>query len=681
MLIFFSGCYSPKPKGNKTLEIIEVPLSKVEIKDDFWNGKITTNSNVTIPAVLNRFDENGYKDNYISAAGKSSSAHRGLPWSDSELYKVIEGIAYLNYHSDNKTLVNAGDTLIKSFGAAYQSNNDALQKAADSLIKLFEAAQDSNGYLHTFHMTRQSPEPWARKKPDHNWADIENMHELYCAGHLIEGAVAYYKTTGKKAFLEVAIKLANHINQTFGPGKLEIPPGHQEIELGLIQLYQVTQNPQYLNLAHYFLEERGNGKNHTLFIKTDKESGIKDRHYAQDHLPVSEQIEAKGHAVRALYMYIAMAKLQREIDSVNYLPTLEMAWKDLVEGKVSITGGVASVKRLESIAETNELPNLEAYNETCNAIAFLVFNHEMFLLTGDVKYPDLMERILYNGALSGISLDGKSFSYSNPLASDGKHKFNLNKSAERLDFEFVACCLSSLTRFIPSVPKYIYAQRGNEIFVNQFIGSELSFKNEKGTVKLKQETEFPWNGHAVITVTAETSQEFPIHIRIPGWLKNKPIIGGESIYHYTDSSQAKIELRVNGKVLNYNHEAAFITLNKKWETGDKIELIFPMEIRKIACDEKIVSNRGKIAMERGPLLYCLEGHDNPFNLLQMELKPEDQLNTSFNKKLLKGVQTISGKCYVDDNKTVNFLAIPYFSWSNRGAGSMQVWVNANQPSL
>ncbi|MBX2841894.1 MAG: glycoside hydrolase family 127 protein [Flammeovirgaceae bacterium] len=656
-LIVFFGCNSPQPQESPPKEIKELPLSSIEILDDFWNGKITTISETTIPAVLKRFDENGYKENFISASEKKPKEHRGLPWSDSELYKVIEGIAYTNYFNSNESLTDA----------------------ADSLIKLFNAAQDENGYLHTFHMAKQSTEPWARKRPDHHWDDIENMHELYCAGHLIEGAVAYYKAIGKKEFLDVAIKLANHINNTFGYGKLETPPGHQEIEIGLIQLYQVSQNQEYLDLAHYFLEERGNAKNHSLFIKTDKATGEKDRHYAQDHLPVSEQIEVKGHAVRAMYMYIAMAKLQREIDSINYLPTLEMAWKDLVEGKVSLTGGIASVKRLESIAETNDLPNLGAYNETCNAIAFMVFNHEMFLLTGDAKYPNLIERIMYNGALSGIALDGKSFSYSNPLASDGKHKFNLNKSAERLDFEFVACCLSSLTRFIPSIPKYIYAQRGNEIFVNQFIGSQLSFKNEKGVVKIKQETEFPWNGHSILTITSKVPQEFPIHIRIPGWLKNTPIIDRESVYQYINSSQAKIELKLNGKILNYNSSEDFITLKKEWNSGDKIELAFPMEIREIACNEKVIINQGKLAIERGPLLYCLEGHDNSFDLDLMKIKPNDELRSSFNKKLLKGVQTISGKGYLEKDKEVKFLAVPYFSWSNRGASPMKIWVGEEKP--
>lgn len=491
---------------------------------------------------------------------------------------------------------------------------------------------------------------------------MRDNHELYCAGHFFEAAVACYQATGKRKILDVAIKLADYIDSVFGPGKRREVSGHEEIEIGLVKLYRLTGNEKYLNLAKFYIDERGNARGHKLYGS-----------YCQDHKPVIEQSEAVGHAVRAGYLYSGMADVASLTGDRDYVRALDRIWQDVVSKKLYLTGGVGARGGGESFGNDYELPNKTAYCETCAAIANAMWNHRMFLLHGDAKYLDVLERIIYNGFLSSISLSGDKFFYPNPLASDGNY--------QRSSWFGCACCPTNIVRFIPSFGGYVYAHREDVLYVNLFVEVSGTVKMGKTSVRLKQKTRYPWDGRVKITVELERSAEFSICVRIPGWSQGKPV--PSDLYRYLNKSDKEMALKVNGKSIAPDIEKGFARVSRTWKKGDVIELNLPMPIRRVVSNEKVEANAGRVALERGPIVYCAEGVDNGGQVFNIVLSDDVPLEAKYREDMLGGVTVIRGKARglysSEDGKSVEtkeqeFVAIPYYAWSHRGVGEMAVWL-------
>jgi uncharacterized protein len=490
-----------------------------------------------------------------------------------------------------------------------------------------------------------------------------NSHELYDLGHLYEAAVAHYQATGKRDLLNIAIRTADLLDRTFGPGKQTIWPGHQITEMGLAKLYRVTGEERYLKLARFMLDARG----------PDGRQGS-GRTYNQSHVKVVDQTEAVGHAVRATYMYSGMADVAALTGDTAYVNAIDRIWENVAGKKLYITGGIGATASGEAFGGNYELPNLTAYNETCAAVGNDYWNHRLFLLHADARYIDVMERTLYNGLISGVALDGTTFFYPNPLESNGQHA--------RSPWFGVACCPGNITRFLASVPGYVYAQRGDTVWVNLFVASTADIKLDKGqTVKLTQETRYPWDGAVKITVAPEQAGQMTINVRIPGWARNEPV--ASDLYRYVDRSPEKPTLKVNGKPAPLKLEKGFVALARAWKKGDTIELKLPMPVRRVAANAEVAADRGRVALERGPIVYTAEWADNPNGKVRNLMLPDsEKLTAEFRADLLKGVTVLKGSAIAlayDANGTVTktrqaFTAIPYYAWANRGQGQMMVWI-------
>ena len=616
--IFVAGC---QIKGSGQLRA--VGFTDVVIADGFWAPRMETNRKVTVPYDFKKCEETGRIDNFAKAGGLMEGKFEGIYFNDSDLYKVIEGAAYsLKIHPDPE-----------------------LEKYVDGVIEKIAAAQWEDGYLYTFYSLPQ-------RQPEKRWTDVQHKHELYCAGHFFEGAVAYYQATGKRKILDVAIRLADYIDSVFGPGKRHDVSGHEEIEIGLVKLYRVTGDKKYLKLAKFFLDERGQSERREIYGE-----------YCQDHKPVVEQDAAVGHAVRAGYLYSGMADVAALTGDTGYVEALERIWWDVVSKKLYITGGVGARRGGESFGEDYELPNKTAYCETCAAIANAMWNHRMFLLGGDAKYIDVLERVIYNGFLSGISLSGDEFFYPNPLASDGKY--------QRSPWFGCACCPSNIVRFMPSLPGYAYAQQGDVLYVNLFIGGSATVKMADNTVRLEQETRYPWDGAVEITVEPKRSGEFTICVRIPGWARNEPV--PSDLYRFLNESSEKVTLEVNGESVDLNIDKGFARISRRWEKGDVIELNLPMPIRRVVSHPNVKDNAGRTAIQRGPVVYCLEGVDNPQGVAKLVLPPDAKLHTEYHGELLGGIVTLKGQGKMPQ-KSIEVVAIPYYAWSHRGKSEMAVWL-------
>ncbi len=610
-------------------KLTAVSFTDVTISDDFWAPRLETNRKVTIPYDFEKCEQTGRIDNFAKAGGLMEGEFEGIYFNDSDLYKVIEGAAYsLKIHPDPE-----------------------LEKYVDGVIEKIAAAQWEDGYLYTFYSL---PE----RQPEKRWTDIRNKHELYCAGHFFEAAVAYYQATGKREILDVAIRLADYIDSVFGPGKKHDVPGHEEIEIGLVKLYGVTGEKRYLALAKFFLDERGRAHGRKIYGD-----------YCQDHKPVVEQDAAVGHAVRAGYLYSGMADVAALTSDADYVEALGRIWQDVVSKKLYITGGIGARGGGESFGEDYELPNATAYCETCAAIANAMWNHRMSLLHGDAKYIDVLERVIYNGFLSGISLSGNKFFYPNPLASDGKY--------QRSPWFGCACCPTNIVRFMPSLPGYAYAQEADNVYVNLFIAGSAAIRIGQNTVGLQQQTRYPWDGDVRITVEPEHFGKFTICVRIPGWAQNSPV--PSDLYSYQDRSREKVSLKVNGNPVALNIVKGYARIRRTWEKGDAIELNLPMPIRRVEAHQKIKDNRGRSAIERGPVVYCFEGADNPKGVANLILPPDAKLQSEYHSDLLGGIVTITGRGQIrQDGKKVlediDVVAIPYYAWAHRGKNEMAVWM-------
>jgi len=618
LFVFAAGC-----QIQESGQLRAVAFTDVVIADGFWAPRMETNRKVTVPYDFQKCEETGRIDNFAKAGGLMEGKFKGIYFNDSDLYKVIEGAAYsLKSHPDPE-----------------------LEKYVDGVIEKIAAAQWEDGYLYTFYSL---PE----RQPEKRWTDVRNKHELYCAGHFFEAAVAYYQATGKRKILDVAIRLADYIDLVFGPDKKRDVPGHEEIEIGLVKLYGVTGDEKYLKLAKFFLDERGHAEGHKLYGE-----------YSQDHKPVVEQGAAVGHAVRAGYLYSGMADVAALTGDTGYVEALERIWWDIVSKKLYITGGVGARRGGESFGKDYELPNKTAYCESCAAIANAMWNHRMFLLSGDAKYIDVLERVIYNGFLSGISLSGDKFFYPNPLASDGDY--------QRSPWFGCACCPTNIVRFMPSLPGYAYAQQGNVLYVNLFIGGSATIKMADNTVRLVQETRYPWDGDVKITVEPKRSGKFTICVRIPGWARNEPV--PSDLYRFLDENPKKAKLKVNGEFVELNIDKGFASISRRWEKGDTIELSLPMPIRRVVSHPNVKDNAGRTAVQRGPVVYCFEGVDNPQGVARLVLPADTKLYTEYRGDLLSGIVAIKSQGEIPQ-ESIEVVAIPYYAWAHRGKSEMAVWL-------
>jgi len=641
MIMLTSSCDTPKHAEKKLgYPITPVSFTEVTLMDDFWSRRIETNRTVTIPFAFKKCEEEGRIRNFAKAGGLLKGEYEGkMPFDDSDVYKIIEGASYsLAIHPDQE-----------------------LEKYIDDIIAKIAAAQEKDGYLCTWKTLNPDTTPahWVKAGP--RWYDLGASHELYNSGHMYEAAFAHYQATGKSNFLNVAIKNADLITETFGPGKKLDPPGHQIIETGLVKLYRITQNEKYLAMAKFFLDQRGNAKGHKLYGP-----------YNQDHQPVVEQDEAIGHAVRAVYMYAGMADIAGIMNDSTYLKAIDKIWENVVSKKLYITGGIGARHEGESFGDNYQLPNLTSYNETCAAIGNIYWNHRMFLLHGDAKYIDVLERTLYNGMISGISLSGDSFFYPNCLESDGKYKFNIGTLTRQPWFD-CSCCPSNVIRFIPSVPDYIYAYRNDSLYVNLFIANNTNIEMNNRNFEIRQETAYPWDGKVVVRVNPKTSGRLVIHIRIPGWALNKPVPSG--LYRYLQENQVKIILKLNANLIDIRMNKGYAVIDRNWSKGDFIELNLPMQVQRVITDEKVIDNLNKIALVRGPLVYCAEWVDNDKKVLNLIIPDDTELQAEYQKDLLSGVTVIKGKVLDESGRTRELLAIPYYAWSHRGPGEMAVWLS------
>lgn len=615
--------------------IEEVPFTQVRLDDAFWTPRIETNRTVSIPSAFKECEKNGRFGNFAIAGGLMKGEHRGdFSFDDTDPYKIIEGASY-------------------SLAVKYDK---ALDAYLDSVITLIAAAQEPDGYLTTCVTNRcERLSGWWGKS---RWEKI-NSHELYNSGHLYEAAVAHFLATGKHSLLDVAVRNADRVCQVFGPGEGQkhVPSGHPIVEMALAKLYKTTGNEKYLQTARYFVEETGRG--------TD---GHRLSQYSQDHKPILQQEEIVGHAVRAGYLYSGVADVAALTGDTAYFHALCRIWENMAGKKLYITGGIGSRAQGEGFGPNYELNNHTAYCETCASIANVYWNHRMFLATGEAKYADVLERALYNGVLSGVSLDGDKFFYDNPLESMGQH--------ERQRWFGCACCPGNITRFMASVPNYMYATQGDDIYVNLYIQSRAHLQTMTNEVELEQTTAYPWEGKVSVRVNPAHEGRFALRLRIPGWAQNAPV--PSDLYSFTDR-HGKYTLTVNGKKADASLTDGYATVVRNWQAGDVVELTLPMDIRRVRANEAVEDDRGKLAISRGPIVYCLEGKDQADSTVFNKYIPDGTpMEATFDADLLNGVMVLTGTAHEVEKdgsvKEVPFKAIPYSTWNNRGADQMAVWI-------
>jgi DUF1680 family protein len=636
-----------------------VPFTAVHVNDGFWAPRIEVNRKITIPFAFKKDEETGRVDNFIRAAealhNEPFPNHKppGYPFDDTDLYKVIEGASY----------------------SLSVTPDPELDRYIDGLIAKIAAAQEKDGYLYTARTIDPShPHAWAGPQ---RWVlETVDSHELYDLGHLYEAAAAHFAATGKRTLLDIALRTADLLDRTFGPGKEVIWPGHQITEMGLAKLYRVTGDERYLKLAKFMLDVRGPDT-----VKLPDGTRARNRTYNQAHMKVVDQTEAVGHAVRATYMYSGMADVAALTGDTSYVKAIDAIWDNVAGKKLYITGGIGATGAGEAFGKNYELPNMSAYNETCAAVGNDYWNHRLFLLHADAKYIDVMERTLYNGLISGVALDGTTFFYPNPLESNGQHA--------RSPWFGVACCPGNITRFMASVPGYVYAQRGDALWINLYMGNKAAIKLDNGqTINVAQETKYPWDGAVKVTVDpGKVAVNFTVNVRIPGWARNEPV--ASDLYHYSDKSTAAVTLKVNGKAMPVKIEKGYASIARKWAAGDTIELNLPMPVRRVIANDQVAADHGRVALERGPIVYAAEWPDNPNGKVRNLMLPDNApLTTEFKPALLKGVTVVKSQAVAlafDANGKVTktpqeFTAIPYYAWANRGRGQMLVWLPDTEAS-
>lgn len=582
---------------------IPVDFSQVTLRDGFWKERVEKHASVTAPFCIRQCTElTGRSDNFAIAAGQKEGRFEGLFYDDSDVYKSLEGVAY----------------------SLSLFPNARLESQADSLIAIIEAAQQEDGYLNTY---------FTLVEPERKW-QVMDMHEAYCAGHLIEAGIAYYHATHKRKLLETATRFADHICDTFGEGKRDWVPGHEEIELALIKLYRETGEKKYLETAHFFLEERGHGKGNWKQAPFDLD-------YHQDLVPVREMRRIGGHAVRATYLLTGMADYCAASGDTTYLPALRRVWDDLIESKTYLTGGIGSSHGNEGFSDDFYLPNKDAYCETCSSVGFIFWDQRMSMLLGEGKYQDALETTLYNAALDGISLTCDRFFYVNPLASDGDH--------HRKAWYETACCPSQISRFLPSIGGYLYATSDHSFWIHQYVASEVNTILDERPFRMEVETGYPWNGHVGMVLHPERKKRFTLKMRIPAWCD-------------------KWSVRLNGQRLRVSRIKGYASLNRVWREGDKVELVLDMPVKVVEADPRVLQDKGLRALRRGPLVYCAEETDNRACFGQITFSPQ----TTFAPAKASGLPEDIPALTASDADT-RAVFIPYFAWDNREAGKMAIW--------
>jgi DUF1680 family protein len=644
-----AGACSQGPKAD--YPAAPVPFTDVHLTDAFWAPRLETNRTVTIPHIFKESEETGRVRNFDLAEAALGGATDGkfctrYPFDDSDLYKIIEAASYaLATHPD-----------------------PGLEKYVDGLVAKIAAAQEPDGYLYTSRtIGGPPPQSWLGKE---RWSNLYMSHELYNLGHLYEAAVAHFQATGKNNLLTIATKSADLVAREFGPGKRTNPPGHEEIEIGLVKLYRATGKAKYLDLAKFFVDARGKPEGRIPYGRDGREQLLYGE-YAQDDKLFIEQTAAVGHAVRAGYLYAGAADVAALTGDQAYVAALDKIWADVVGTKLYLTGGIGAAGAWEGYGPAYRLPNASAYAETCANIATFLWNSRMLRLELDAKYADVMERILYNGVLSGVSLSGDRFFYPNPLTSYGQH--------ERVAWFTCACCPPNVARVLASVPGYFYAASGDKVYVNLFAQGTGKLRAGGAEVEIVQTTEYPWKGDVRIEVKPGKAAEFTLYVRVPWWARNRPV--PSDLYTYTEPAEGTPRLKVNGETVDLNVEKGYALVSRTWQPGDVVELSLPMPVRRVAANEAVEEDRGRVAVERGPLVYCAEGPDNDGRVSNVVLADGSPLVAEARPDLLDGVIVIKGEAETLSEKGGKTIAekkaltlIPYYAWANRGKGEMTVWL-------
>ena len=573
-----------------------VPFTSVKVTDSFWGQRLNASREVTIPLAFSKCEETGRYQNFVNAAHPSDTIKvGGLAFDDTDVYKTIEGASYLLQTYPDKKLA----------------------KYIDSVLVIVAAAQEPDGYLYTSRtMNPKHPHEWAGSK---RWEKVEDLsHEFYNLGHMVEGAIAHYQATGKKNFLNIAIRYADCVCREIGTGEGQQirVPGHQIAEMALAKLYLVTGDQKYLDQAKFFLDQRG------YTSRTDE--------YSQAHKPVVQQDEAVGHAVRAAYMYAGMADVAALTGDTAYIHAIDRIWDNIVGKKYYITGGIGATAAGEAFGKNYELPNMSAYCETCAAIGNVYVNYRLFLLHGESKYYDVLERTLYNGLISGVSLDGGGFFYPNPLESMGQH--------QRQPWFGCACCPSNICRFIPSLPGYIYAVKDKDVYVNLFMSNTSDLKVGGKAVSIEQTTKYPWNGDINIGINKNSAGQFNLKVRIPGWVRGQVV--PSDLYTYSDGKRLKYTVKVNGEAVQNELKDGYFCIDRRWKKGDKVEVHFDMEPRTVKANNKVEADRGRIAVERGPIVYCAEFPDNNFDIFSVFMNRNPKFEVVEKPDLLYGINQL-----------------------------------------
>jgi DUF1680 family protein len=637
-IIALTAC-NRQPGNNPGYTISPVGLKQVELKDRFWLPRIRKMQQSNIRYAFHKCDEEGRFANFV-AAGKAMKGQPGeirgaMPFDDTDVYKTIEGASY--------SLVGLP--------------NNALEAYIDSVISIIKTGQEPDGYLATWRTVNPMRPPASWVKPGARWFDLGSSHELYNSGHLFEAAAAHYEATGKKNLLDIALKNANLLVEVFGKEDNYDVPGHQIVETGLIRLYHITGKKEYLSLAKKFLDLRGDAAHRTLWGA-----------YNQDHLPVLQQYEAVGHAVRAVYMYAGMTDIAAIYNDAGYKKAVDNLWNNITEKKMYVTGGLGARHDGEAFGDNYELPNLAAYSETCAAIGSVYWNERLFRLSGSAKYYDVIERTLYNALLSGISLEGTEFFYPNPLESDAQFAFNKG-SCTRSPWFDCSCCPTNLMRFIPCVPNLVYASddAGN-LYVNLFISSEASVTAGGNNIRISQESDYPWSGTIRLTVKSDKPDPFTLKLRIPGWAQNEVTPGG--LYSYADNREASFGISVDGRKVAGELCNGYATIRRSWDKGAEVEITLPMQVRQVVARKEAADLGNLTCLERGPLVYCAEEKDNAACFDQIAISPGDNYKVEYRPETLGGVNVITSAA------SPGATFIPYYTWSNRGVNKMKVWFGA-----
>jgi len=643
-----SGLYAQQ----KDYPVHAVNFTAVKFTDRFWLPRMKTNHTVTIPASFARCESTGRVKNFVMAATHTGKFCTTYPFDDTDIYKTIEGASFsLSLFPDKK-----------------------LEAYIDSLIDIIGKAQEPDGYLYTARtINPKQPHEWSG--PERWVKERELSHELYNSGHLYEAAYAHFYATGKKNLLNIALKNADLVCSVFGPDKMHVAPGHEIVEMGLVKLYRITGKQEYLQTAKFFIEERGHYNGYDANSKDPWKNGA----YWQDNIPVTDQTEAEGHAVRAGYLYSAVADVAALTGDEKLLHAIDTIWDNMVSKKIYVQGGIGAVPSGERFGDNYELPNATAYNETCAAIANVFWNYRMFLLHGDSKYMDVLEKTLYNGLISGIGLDGKSFFYTNAMQIKNNSSHGGMEPARSGWFD-CSCCPTNLTRLIPSIPGYVYAQTADAVYVNLFVTGKASLQVHGKPVSIVQQNNYPWDGALTFTVSPKKTDAFSLLVRIPGWARNEAI--PSDLYTFAGNNDKKVTITINGQPVDYTIEKGYAVIKRNWKKNDVLKVDLPMDVRRVTANEKVKDDQGKVALQRGPLIYCAEWVDNNGKAANIIVPSDAVFTAQYQPDLLNGVEVLHSEVPViavdEKTQTVSttrrtFTAIPYYAWANRGKGEMMVW--------